>query len=237
MRLINESRRNIGSAEIFSSSTISKWEYANRYPDSLNAIGVPNYVAFPNTNWIKEMFHSSLAKDQTLSVSGTAQSVKFLLSGRYSDNPGVLDQTGMKTYSLRINLEADVNKWLKVGTRTTGNLYDLIGGDNWHNYYNFFSYYKSTTPGIYPVYNGQYGYKEAPEESSTAGNGYCELFLTKGENKQYTGNTLLFSKVTFLKGLSWDLNFNYFVSYIHMNNRTNPKIGERVKFSTGEVMS
>ncbi|MCX6328339.1 MAG: TonB-dependent receptor [Bacteroidia bacterium] len=236
MRLINESRRNIGSAEIFSSSTISKWEYANRYPDSLNAIGVPNYVAFPNTNWIKEMFHNSLAKDQTLSISGSTQSVKFLLSARYFDNPGVLDRTGMKTYSMRINLEADVNKWLKVGTRTAGNLYDY-GNGTMDEYTRFFSYVKLTTPGVYPVYNGQYGYKEAPEESSTAGNGYCELYLTNGENKQYTANSLLFSKVTFLKGLSWDLNFNYFVSYIHMNNRTNPKIGERVKFSTGDVKS
>jgi TonB-linked SusC/RagA family outer membrane protein len=236
MRLINESCRNIGSAEIFSSSTISKWEYANRYPDSLNAIGIPNYVAFPNTNWIREMFHSSLAKDQTLSISGTTQSVKFLLSARYFDNPGVLDRTGMKTYSMRINLEADVKKWLKVGTRTAGNLYNW-GGDSWSKYSGFFSRYKWTTPGVYPVYNGKYGYKEATEENQNASNCYSFLYGNIGESKQYTGNTILYSKVTFLKGLTWDMNFNYFVSYIHTNTRDNPKIGERVKFSTGDVIS
>ena len=233
MRLMNESARNIGTAENFSSNTISAWETANKDPNGLNANGIPNNVAFPNTDWNKEMYRSNVIKDQTISVSGATENARFLLSAGYLDNPGLVDYTGMKRYSLRSNVEIDANKWLTVGTRTYANMTDTQMG----NYSNMLTYMSQTTPGVYPQYNGKYGFAEAPEESATANNIYAFLNSSNGSNKVSRINSTLYSKVKIIKGLTWDFNFNYSKRFDEYNSHNNPAAGERVKFSSGIVMS
>lgn len=233
MRLMNESARNIGTAEVFSSTTIANWEEANKDPNALNANGVPNYVAFPNTNWNNEMYRNNLVQDHTVSVNGATTNARFLLSAGFLDNPGLVDYTGMKRYSLRANVEIDANKWLKVGTRTYATMNDTELG----NYDNVLTYIYQTTPGVYPRYNGKFGYPEAPEESATANNIYVMLYGPKGDNKTFRINSTLYSKVEFTKGLTWDFNFNYSKRFDEQNSHTNPAAGERVKFSTGTVIS
>ena len=233
MRLMNESARNIGTAEVFSANTISAWEAANKDPNALNSNGIPNYVAFPNTNWNKEMYRNNLVQDHTVSVSGSTKNARFLLSAGYLDNPGLVDYTGMKRYSLRSNVEIDANKWLTVGTRTYATMNDSELG----NYSNVLNYITQSTPGIYPKYNGLYGYPEAPEENALANNLYGFLNGAKGDNKVNRVNSTLYSKVKFTKGLSWDFNFNYSKRFDEYNNYTNPNVGQRIKFSNGQIMS
>ncbi len=233
MRLMNESARNVLVTEPFSSNTISVWEAAQKDPNSLTANGIPNYVAFPNTDWNKEMYKKKLVQDHTISVNGATNNAKFLLSAGYLDNPGLVEYTGMKRYSLRSNVEIDAAKWLTVGTRTYATMNDTEPG----NYDNVLKYICQTTPGVYPRYNGKYGYPEAPEESANANNIYVMLYGNKGGNKTSRFNSTLYSKVKFLKGLSWDFNFNYSKRFDEQNAHTYPPAGERVKFSTGVSMS
>ena len=233
MRLMNESARNVLIAEPFSTNTISAWEAAQKDPNALNANGIPNYIAFPNTNWNNEMYQRNLVQDHTVSVNGATNSARFLLSAGYLDNPGLVEYTGMKRYSLRSNVEIDATKWLTVGTRTYATMTNTEPG----NYDNVLTYIFQTTPGVYPRYNGKFGYPEAPEESATANNLYNFLYGQKGDNKTFRINSTLFSKVKFAKGLTWDLNFNYSKRFDEVNNHTNPATGERVKFSTGVSMS
>jgi TonB-linked SusC/RagA family outer membrane protein len=139
----------------------------------------------------------------------------------------------MKRYSIRTNVEIDANKWLTVGTRTYATMNDTQLG----NYSNMLNYATQTTPGVYPTYNGMYGYPEAPEESATANNLYVMLKGVKGEDKVTRINSTLYSKVKFAKGLSWDFNLNYNKRIDEYNNYSNPAAGKRVKFSTGQAMS
>lgn len=233
MRLLNESARNIGTAEVFSANTISAWEEAKKDPNALNANGIPNYVAYPNTNWNKEMYQNNLIQEHTISVNGATQNARFLLSAGYLDNPGLVENTGMKRYNLRSNVEIDANKWLTVGTRTYATMNDTEMG----NYSNMLTYSAQTTPGVYPKYNGLYGFPEAPEESATANNLYTMLNGVKGDDKVFRINSTLYTKVKFSKGLSWDFNFNYNKRFDEYNNYTNPAAGQRVKFSNGQIMS
>ena len=53
MRLINEAKFNEGYNDVFSAATIEAWEAANADPNGLNANGVPNWLAYPNTDWNK----------------------------------------------------------------------------------------------------------------------------------------------------------------------------------------
>lgn len=231
MKLINQSARNIGTAENFAASTIEAWEAANKNPNALNSNGVPNYVAFPNTDWNDVIYKKNLVQDHTVSVNGATSNARFLLSAGYMDNPGLVDYTGMKRYSLRSNVEIDINKWLTVGTRTYGSMSETELGD----YKTVLTYMYSTTPGVYPEYNGKYGYAEATEESAQANNVWAQLHGVNGYNRTTRINSTLYSKVKILKGLSWDLNFNYARRFDEYNSHSNPEAAERIKFSNGTV--
>ncbi|MDE5711704.1 MAG: SusC/RagA family TonB-linked outer membrane protein, partial [Bacteroides sp.] len=205
MELINESFTNIGQPAHFNQSTIDTWREKSLRPNEVNELGVPNYVAYPNTNWQDEIFKNGIINDHNISLSGGTESVRFLTSLGYLDNPGLVDNTGIKKYKIRVNLEADVAKWLTVGTRIYGDMQDQEAG----NFSNANNYLRQTTPGIYPEWKGNYGYPEAPEESPTA-NGILQFLNNQnGTRKKTNVNATAFSKVTFMKGLTWPFNFNY----------------------------
>ncbi len=233
MRLMNESSRNMNRPnDPFTAKTIEDWTLANQNPNGLTDKGVPNWLAFPNTDWQKEVFKNNIIQDHNISVNGGTKNTSFLLSAGYLDNPGLVENTGMKRFTFRANVEATVNNWLTVGTRTYGTLQDKDMG----NFSQMLSYTRQTTPGLIGQYNGQYGYPEAPEESATANNLFGHLNFYKGDDKSSRFNTTLYSKTTFTKGLSWDFNFNYSKRFDEYNNYTNAEAQQRIRFSTGAIM-
>lgn len=231
MSLVNESARNTGSPEIFSNKTIHTWEEANKNPNGVNENGIPNWLAYPNTNWQREMYQSNLAQNHSISVDGGSAKTSFLLSAGYMDNPGLVENTGLKRYTFRANLQATVTDWLTVGTNTYAVLQSTELGD----YSSMNSMMNGTSPGVYPYHNGLYGFPEAPEESSQTDN--MALFLNKvaGQKDSSRFNTTLYSKVKFLKDFSWDFNFNYSRRFDESNQHN--IANTRVKFSTGEIMT
>lgn len=117
MELMNESYRNVGkSDDLFDQKYIDLWREKSKDPNGLNENGVPNYIAYPNTDWAEELFSGGVIHDHNLSVSGGSDKIRFLLSAGYQDNEGVVDNTANKRYSMRANIEANPTKWLTVGT-------------------------------------------------------------------------------------------------------------------------
>ncbi len=232
MGLINESAQNLGMPNHFSKNTIDAWTEANKNPNALNENGVPNWVAFPNTNWTTEMYENNVVQEHNLSVSGGSKKAAYLLSAGYLDNPGLVENTGLKRYNFRVNLESNITDWLTVGTSTYAIQQDKEAG----NYGSMLNYMRQSTPGLIGRYNGEYGYPEAPEESSTANNLYGFLNNREGEDRSSRFNTTLFSRVKFMEGLSWDFNFNYGRRIDEVNHHTNAAAARRIKFSDGTVM-
>lgn len=231
MEWINESATNIGQKVNFSQSTIDLWREKSKDPNGVNDKGVPNYVSFPNTDWQNEIFQHGLINDHNLSITGGSDKIRFLSSIGYLDNPGLVESTGINRYSIRTNLEANVTKWLTLGNRTYASEQNKEPG----SFDNANTYLRQTTPGLYPRLNGKYGYPEAPGESATANNIFAFLKGSDGVNKQTRINTTFFSKVEFMKGLSWDFNLNYMRRLDESRSWTNAI--ERVKFSDGSVMA
>ncbi len=231
MRLMNESNRNIGSADIFSQKTIDAWEEANKNPNALNEIGIPNRIAFPNTNWQKEMYQDNVAHNHSLSVDGGTDKTSFLFSIGYMDNPGLVENTGVQRYTFRANLNVKVTDWLNVGTNTYATLQSKELGD----YKQMNSSMSATSPGVTGKYKGQYGFSESPEESSQTDNMYVFLNRYGGKEESARFNTTVFSKITFMEGLTWDFNFNYNRRFDEYNRHSNAN--SRIRFSTGEVMA
>lgn len=231
MEWLNESFENIGQPNHFAQSTIDLWREKSKDPNGLNENGVPNYIAYPNTDWQDALFGHGLINDHNVSVNGGTEKLRILMSAGYLDNPGLVDQTGIRKYSLRANIEADVTKWLTVGTRTFASQEDKDAG-NFDNANNFL---RQTTPGLYPEWNGQYGYPEAPEESATANSILAFLNAQDGKKQKTNFNTTLYSRISPIKGLSWDFNLNYKRYWEDNQTWTNPY--EKVKFSDGTIMS
>lgn len=233
MRLLNESITNIGNSGGFAQSTIDAWVAANTSPNALNSIGVPNYVAYPNTDWNKEMYKNSIIQEHSVSVNGSTTNARFLLSAGYINNPGLVENTGMTRYNFRTNAEVDITKWLTVGTRTYGNLDNNENG----NFSGMLNYFYQATPGLYPRWNGVLGYPEATEESPTANNLYTSINANLGFKRTSRVNTTMYAKINLLKGLTYNFNLNYNKSLNESNSHTNPATGYRMKFSTETVTS
>ncbi|MGL5262287.1 MAG: SusC/RagA family TonB-linked outer membrane protein, partial [Bacteroides sp.] len=83
MDFINESFTNIGQDNHFSQATIDLWREKSKSPNELNENGVPNYIAFPNTNWQKAIFENKLLSEHNVSVDGASEKISFLLSAGY----------------------------------------------------------------------------------------------------------------------------------------------------------
>jgi TonB-linked SusC/RagA family outer membrane protein len=231
MGFVNEAFNNIGQDNHFAQSTIDLWREKSKNPNARNELGVPNYVAYPNTDWQRTLFGNGMVHDHNLSVGGGNEKVRFNLSASYLDNQGVVHNTGIRRYTLRANIDAKITPWLTVGTNTSALQTDKDQGD----FGNANNFLRQTTPGIYPKWNGQYGYPEAPEESATTNNILSKLNGVDGDRRESNFNTTLYSHVDFMKGLRWTFNLNY-----------KRKIDERhswgvsldgVRFSDGTVVS
>lgn len=231
MTWINESYENIGQPIQFAQSTIDLWREKSKDPNGLNENGVPNYIAYPNTDWQKYLFGHGLVNDHTVSVNGGTEKLRTLMSAGYLDNPGLVENTGIKKYTLRANIEADIADWLTVGTRTFASQQDKEAG----NFSNANNYLRQTTPGLYPEWNGAYGYPEASEESATANSIGAFLNARDGALQETNFNTTLYTRITPIKGLTWDFNLNYKRYWEDNQIWTNPY--EKVRFSDGTVMT
>lgn len=229
MQLVNESAINVGQESVFAQSTIDNWIAASKDPNGLTANGVPNSIAFPNTNWQEELFNKKIGHEHNISVSGGSDKITFMLSAGYLNNPGIVDNTGADRYTMRANVEAKVTKWLTLGTRTYATMQSKDAGD----FKNANSYLMQSTPGLVGKYDGKFGFAEAAEESATANNPLKWLNMVDGSTIENRFNTTMYSKVEFMKGLSWDFNFNYVKRFDEVDNHSVPI--DQYRFSTGEI--
>ena len=209
MELYNEACDNVGTSHQFSEATIAAWKAAAADPYGLNEYGVPNYVAYPNTNWFDEIFQNGYSQEHNLSISGGSKTVRYLISAGYLDNKGVMNRfnidSSSKKANFRANLEADVLKWFTIGTK----IYGQFQSDGTANIKNAFNYLYQTTPGIYPGSENAWGRPASNEESPTANNIFGQMVGSAGTKHTWRVNGTLYAKVRPYKGVSIEATFNY----------------------------
>lgn len=67
------------------------------------------------TNWQKEIFRTSLMHNHQLNISGGTEHNRFAITGGYLDQQGIAQGSSFERYSLRMNFDSKINKWLTVG--------------------------------------------------------------------------------------------------------------------------
>lgn len=219
MRLFNEGAANIGRAvPIYSDQTIQTWEYAKSHPDELNVNGVPNWLAYPNTDWGKVIFENNVVQNHNVSVNGGSEKSLFNISMGYLDNPGVMQNTGLKRYQLRANIQTKIGNAVTVGIQTFAQTQSKDMG----NTANAFNFLRQTVPGIVPYYDGRYGLPAAVDEIQTANGILAYLNTTGGKDSESRFNSTLFANVDILKGLKFETKMNYQIRFAEYNSHAIP---------------
>ena len=102
--LKNEQLRNLGFAE--------RYGVTPAYPKKPAEYGV-------GTNWQKEIYRTAPTQNYQLSFSGGNDKLRYLVSGNYFSQDGIVIVNNFKRYTGRINLDAKINNRLKIGTTFT----------------------------------------------------------------------------------------------------------------------
>ena len=208
MRLKNAGQlNNMLVATSFSEETIKAWEAANAnpngiYTDPVTGNQIPNWLAYPNTDWAQIMFQPNVYHQHSVSISGGSDNSRYLLSGGFMDNKGTLENTGLQRFNVRANVESKVSDFLTVGTQTWATKEFKQPGST------SMTYLYQAFPGIYPKYNGLFGASEDP--SITQVNNVLQSVAANGGMHETSDiNTIWFANVDIWKGISAEAKFHY----------------------------
>lgn len=64
-----------------------------------------------NFNWQDALFHTGVTQQHQVSASGGSQTSRFFGSLSYLDQEGILKTTGLKRYTVRVNVDNNVKNW------------------------------------------------------------------------------------------------------------------------------
>ncbi|MDR1417276.1 MAG: TonB-dependent receptor, partial [Prevotellaceae bacterium] len=135
-------------------STDGKSPYQQSYANRLLPQG-------QSEDWQSAVYQTAHSQNHQISVSGGGSDYRYLFSGSYNDEEGVVRNTGLKRYIGRINLDKDVYKNLNVGANATVGHTILQGLTN-QGGSNSYSYAVRVSP-LVPIYdkNSDDGYNYA----------------------------------------------------------------------------
>ncbi|MDO6430425.1 TonB-dependent receptor [Flavitalea sp. BT771] len=69
-----------------------------------------------NTDWQDVLYGNASVQRHNLSFTGGSENTRYLISGGYLDQPGILNSTYQKRINLRANIDADLTPKLKVSS-------------------------------------------------------------------------------------------------------------------------
>lgn len=93
--------------------------FAERYGNPNGAYPKPPAEYGVGTNWQKEIFRSAPIQNYQLSLSGGTEKIRYLVSGNYFAQDGIVITSDFKRFTGRINLDARISKRVKIGTNLT----------------------------------------------------------------------------------------------------------------------
>ncbi len=71
---------------------------------------------YPANDWLKIMFKNAVMQEHNFRFSGSNEKVNYNLSVGYQDQKGVLMGTNSNQFSIRSNVNIQLNNWIKVGS-------------------------------------------------------------------------------------------------------------------------
>ncbi len=193
-------------------------DYAEYYNDFVN-IGeskANDYYSDPSilgkgTNWQDAIFRTAIQHQHQVSAQGGTEKVQYYVSAGYMNQEGTIIGSNFDRLSGRVNLDAQLKKWLKLGfnasyTETNDDL-KLADSES-----GIISYSLTTLPDI-PIYNIEGGYSSIVREGYTNPNPIALAMLDEILLNRQKLNGNIFFEVTPIKGLTWHAELGYDLSW------------------------
>ncbi|MDQ6470975.1 TonB-dependent receptor [Flavobacterium sp. LHD-80] len=159
----------------------------------------------PGTNWQDEVYRTAISNSHQLSFSGAKDGTSYYLSGSYLDNEGTIINSGLKRYTVRLNLDSKIKSWLRVGGNLTGGITNERITVN-QSFSGLISNTLLQSPDI-PVRNtdGSFAGPPSSEQSVTYYNPVAEALTRDNKlvRKNFLGN--VYAEAEIIKGLKYRL--------------------------------
>ena len=227
------SDRGPAAAPHYSTDEIAAWRAAQQNPRGMSEFRdvhgnpVPNWLAFPNTDWSRALFETKFSQNHNVSISGGGANSNFMLSVGYLTNPGVMQNTGIERYQMRLNVETRITDFLRVGTQTFASRQDRqVGNESGARSFLF-----QQIPGVVPFHDGRFGGQTSPSDPTITNNLLQMLNVHDGNERTHRLNTTWFATVDLMDGLTAEARLNYQMVLGH--NQSWPVSHARYNFRTG----
>lgn len=173
------------------------WTFANSdfLPPNIAGAAADN-----NFDWFKALTQQASINNHTVGIQGGSDKTSYFLSAGYTNEKGFILNDNYKRYTVRLNLDTDVTKWLTVGANTSGAFTDFSGdGPNMNTL-------AITSPLILPT-DAAGNYITSPLGDVNVN----PLLATTNDNyevqNRFVGNFFGVVKIPALPGFSYRVNF------------------------------
>ena len=161
------------------------------------------------TNWQDAIFQTALQHNHQISAQGGTDAVKYYVSGGYMNQEGTIIGSKFNRFSTRINLDAQLKKWFKLGVNAsyTSTSDDLKLADSDEGLIN----YSLTTPPDIQIYDIEGGYSHVSKEGFTNPNPIAMAMMDDIMLDRQKLNGSVFADITPIKHLTWhtELGFDF----------------------------
>ncbi len=234
MEYMNEGMRNSNKPEPFSQNVINLWREKSKDPNGLNEHGIPNYLAYPNSD-IFDVYETGVSHQHSLSATGGSEKVTYYTSFNYLNNPGILENCGYERFSLRANIDSQVKDWLKIGVNLSG--YTANTTPVSENINDIYTYgLTGGNPGIaYLDDQNRLGINANNEDDpqNATNNPYNRLRNVSGNIGINTLKTRMYAILTPLKGLTIQGSYTY--DYYDKQKDSKPNFVPMYNFQTNTL--
>ncbi|MBA4054679.1 MAG: TonB-dependent receptor, partial [Marivirga sp.] len=167
----------------------------------------------PNVNYLDAILRDGILQSHSISIAGGEGKTRYFISGNYFDQQGIIKSSSYNRISSRVNINTEVNKWLKAGvnlnlTKATTNLIGSSGDGAGGNGGSVIRYAFFRTPAI-PIYDDNGEYTDKPDRFDLFGDGYSPVGMLAYNNNERITNRLFgkfFVDITPFKGFKFTSN-------------------------------
>ena len=153
------------------------------------------------TNWQDAIFRTAWQHQHQVSAQGGTDAVKYYISGGFMNQQGTIIGSNFKRFSTRVNLDAQLKKWLKLGLNASfvSTNEDLKLADSDEGIIN----YSLTTPPDIQIYDVDGNYSHVSKEGFTSPNPIALAMLDEILLDRKKLNGSVFADITPIKNLTW----------------------------------
>lgn len=179
-----------------------------QYRDLMTEMGLTtDWDSFTErTDWQDEIFENGFSQNYQVSVSGKSASTNYFVSAGYLSQEGAVRSSELQRRNFKINLEQDINDWLKVGSRLAYTVYrDVDVNDNNSINQGGVLLGALSTPSIIGVFNDNGMFTSNPFQ-----NWENPLASTDGLDREFNDQRFLgnvYLEAIFLDGFKYRFNY------------------------------